>query len=388
MVRTTVKLHGCAPRDPCLHDFTALAADRRNMAKRIGVRSGVSDLEDTVAATDSLPLNVQPWRRKRGSAKERRITFSIERNVDIPLKIFSDLLRIGGGMGIKGKMSPSAGNVDNTHFNVICEGTSADLQRYWNYVELVSVVIGDVSDVEGSDAHPPFVQASAEDGNFVVQYMVRLGAPETAEAAEDYDGVEISDVAAAAECVAQGTEVGGTYTQLARAASMLNVGGMAMPEAGKRKVPSSKNTPEKCAKSLEAAKADMGKSETVGGNASKGEAWKGARPKEAENSKMKQPQGCAKSTMESATVAVGKLKPRMDSKSKGECFTSEKPTAETIKPECVQRRKVALSDEEIAVKLSTENMLAESQPLEYDDDDQDEESQSILSREWRNRYDM
>ncbi len=116
----------------------------------------------------------QPWVKNRAPTDEKRITFYIRRNDGVPLRLFTDLLRLGGGMGIRGRLTPCAGNEDNTFFTVVCEGEAADLQRYWNYVEIVSVVIGDISDLIAVPADEILVAHSEADHNFVVQRVVLL----------------------------------------------------------------------------------------------------------------------------------------------------------------------------------------------------------------------
>ena len=191
-------------------------------------------------------------------------------------------------MGIRGRLTPCAGNEDNTFFTVVCEGEAADLQRYWNYVEIVSVVIGDISDLIAVPADEILVAHSEADHNFVVQRVVLL----------DDAGVPVA-------------EVGDKCTQ------------------------------------VEAAKVDD-------------------KITQVEAKKVDE-----KSTqVEAAKVVVA-------DKITQTCLTYKKD-GDSLALNGLER------DEEIAKSLCTDPyFLAESQPLE--EEDSDAESQSILSRKWRDR---
>ncbi len=164
-----------------------LGAKNGKAVVRNSTKWNVSPKKDIPAAArdnSSSSSSSSKWRispAKYKYADEKRVIFQIDREEEVPLKLFTDLVRVGGGLGIRGRMLPAEGDVSNRAFYVELEGTPDNLNKYWSYVQIVSVVIGDISSLSWEDADPPRITISPDDGNFTVQHWCTSNPTEAAE---------------------------------------------------------------------------------------------------------------------------------------------------------------------------------------------------------------
>ena len=124
-------------------------------------------------AREARKWNVSPSKstsatKNSSPGEEKRVMFSIDREDDVPFKIFSDLVRVGGGLGLRGQLLPVDGDLLDRHFRVELEGTPDALNTYWSYIQIAAVVIGDVADLSWEDVVEPRLAANADEGNFAV----------------------------------------------------------------------------------------------------------------------------------------------------------------------------------------------------------------------------
>ncbi len=111
------------------------------------------------------------------AGQELRLQFTMCREASVPFSVFRDLLRVGGGLDVRGSVIPLDADYGNTQFSVTLEGTEEDLRRYMNYLEIAAVVIGEIKDFEWEYVDTPQVELNADHMNFVVWHWAEA-APE------------------------------------------------------------------------------------------------------------------------------------------------------------------------------------------------------------------
>ncbi len=165
-----------------------VSVPRRSSAWRVSPKKGKEGsskgLGGTTRKWDVSPTKTDsPEKRRQPVAKspektdgEKRVTFKIEREEGIPVQIFSDLVRVGGGLGLRGELVPINRDVPERKFTVVLEGSAEALNTYWSYIQIAAVVIGEISDLSCEEADPPVLDENKELGNFVV-YRVAQTAP-------------------------------------------------------------------------------------------------------------------------------------------------------------------------------------------------------------------